>query len=278
MSESFDDIQCRVLGVHRSGYYAYLKRGLGRRAEENERLVTMITAIYKYHRGRYGSPRITEDLRGQGIRCGKNRVARLMRINEIKALRTKKFCVTAQSVHPYPLAEDLVRRDFSANDLNELWVSDITYIWTWKGWMYLAAVMDVYNREIIGWMLQDHLTKDIVEKALKRAISKRSPHLGMISHSDHGKQYANYQIRKLLKERKIRQSMSGKGSCYDNAMMESFFSSLKKELVYHQTFHTKEQASRIVFEYIEIYYNWQRQYSTLNYKIPVEYYHESTQA
>ena len=268
---------CRVLGANRSGYYAYLRRGLSIRHEENERLVREIKEIWRQSRGVYGYPRITAELRSRGFLHGKNRIARLMRENGIKARMKKRFRVTTKSDHGLPIAEDLVGRNFAADSANRLWVSDITYIWTWEGWLYLSVVMDVFNREIIGWALEERLKKDLVVHALRKALMDREPQPGLIFHSDRGSQYASHQVRKILKARGIRQSMCGKGNCYDNAMMESFFSSLKKELVRLETFHSKKQAWRSVFDYIEVFYNRQRRHSALNYRTPVEYYLEATQ-
>jgi putative transposase len=268
---------CQVFGVSRSGYYAYLRRGFSPRYEENQRLVRMIKDIWQKFRRVYGSPRITAELHAQGVRCGKNRIARLMRENGIKVCPKKGYKVTTQSNHSLPLAEDLVERDFSADSENQLWLSDITYLWTWEGWLYLAAIMDVYNREIIGWTLGKSLTKDLVVTALQNALIKRNPRSGLIFHSDRGSQYACLKVRNILNARGIRQSMSGKGNCYDNAMMESFFSSLKKELVHKETFHSTDKAKYFVYDYIEIFYNRQRRHSSLNYKTPVEYAMEVSQ-
>ncbi len=268
---------CRVLGVDRSGYYAYLRRGLSRRHEENERLVRKIQEIWRWSRGVYGYPRITAELRSRGLRHGKNRIARLMRENGIKARTKKRFRVTTKSDHGLAISEDLVGRNFAVDSVNRLWVSDITYIWTWEGWLYLSVVMDVFNREIVGWALGERLKKELVVHALRKALMDREPQPGLIFHSDRGSQYASHQVRRILKAREIRQSMCGKGNCYDNAMIESFFSSLKKELVRLETFHSKEQAWRSVFDYIEIFYNRQRRHSALNYRTPVEYYLEATQ-
>lgn len=268
---------CRVLNVNRSGYYSYLGHGLSRRHEEDRRLLTMIREIWERSRGVYGSPRITAELRSWGNICGENRVARLMRENGIKSRTRKRFKTTTKSDHKHPLSEDLVGRDFSATDINQLWVSDITYIWTWEGWLYLAAVMDVFNREIVGWSLQDRLTKDLVLTALNNALLKRNPQPGLIFHSDRGRQYASDRMRKVLKAWHIHPSMCGKGNCYDNAMMESFFGSLKKELVHLMTFHSKDQARRNIFDYIEVFYNRQRRHSALNQKSPLEYYQDAIQ-
>jgi len=240
---------CRVLGVSWSGYYSYLRRGLSRRNEENRRFVTRIRDIWKSRHGTYGSPRITAELKAQGFACGENRIARLMIENGIKARTVKKFRGTTQSDHKLPVTEDLVGRDFLSSWINELWLSDITYIWTWEGWMYLEAVMDVYNRQIVAWALHDRITKGLVVSALRKALQERSPDPGLIFHSDRGSQYASDKVRKILEAWQIRQNMCGKGSCFDNAMMESFFSSLKKELVHQMTFHSKDQARRTIFEY-----------------------------
>lgn len=222
---------CRILGVSRSGYYGYLRRGLSQRNQENTHFVTT----------------------------------------------RKRFKITTKSDHNLPIAEDLVRRDFSASQMNELWLSDITYIWTWEGWMYLGAVMDVYNRQIVGWALHDRLTKALVVDSLMKALQNRNPRPGLIFHSDRGSQYASCKVKKILKAWHLQQSMSHKGNCFDNAMMESFFSSLKKELVHLTTFHSKDQASRAIFEYIEIFYNRQRRHSALNQKSPLEYYQDAAQ-
>ena len=268
---------CRVLGVSRSGYYWYLRRGLSQRNQENKRFVTKIKEIWKWSRGTYGSPRITAELQDQGFGCGENRIARLMRENGIKARTRKRFKITTKSDHNLPIAEDLVGRDFSASQMNRLWLSDITYIWTWEGWMYLGAVMDVYNRQIVGWALHDRLNKALVVDSLMIALKERNPQPGLIFHSDRGSQYASHKVKKILKAWHIQQSMSNKGNCFDNAMMESFFSSLKKELVHLTTFHTKDQARRAIFEYIEIFYNRHRRHSALNQKSPLEYYQNAVQ-
>jgi putative transposase len=269
---------CRVMGVSRSGYYRYLRRGLSRRREENERLLVRIREIWGTRRKVYGSPRITAELRSEGYRCGKNRIARLMRENGIRSLVRRRFKVTTRSDHRLPVAEDLVGRDLSTTSLNELWVSDITYIWTWEGWLYLAAVMDVHNREIVGWTLRDRPTKDLVVDALLKGLRARTPEAGLIFHSDRGAQYASFEVRNLLRSWHARQSMGGRGSCFDNAVMESFFSSLERELVHLETFHTKAQARQSVFDYIEIFYNRQRRHSSLNQKAPVEYNRDAAQA
>ena len=230
---------CRVLGISRSGYYRYLRRGLSRRHEEARSLLTKSREIWEVSRKVYGSPRVTAELRAQGFCCGENRIARIMRANGIASLTRKRYKITTNSNHKLPVAEDLVERDFTAPAPNRLWASDITYIWTWEGWLYLAAVMDVYNREIVGWTLYKRMTKELVANALLKALTKRDPEPGLIFHSDRGSQYASHRVRSILNAWQIHQSMSSKGDCFDNAIMESFFSSLKKELVHLRTFHTR---------------------------------------
>ncbi len=190
---------CRVLGVSRSGYYSYLRRGLSRRHEENRRLVEKIKQIWHEVRGVYDSPRITAELRAQGFVCGENRVARLMKDNGIKARRRKKFKITTKSSHNLSMTPDLVGRDFSASQENKLWLSDITYIWIWEGWMYLTAVMDVYIRQIVGWTLHDRLSQEFVVNALSKALKQRSLQPGLIFLSDRGSQYASDKVKKMLK-------------------------------------------------------------------------------
>lgn len=269
---------CRVLGVSRSGYYRYLRRGLSKRREESERLLVRIREIWGARRRVYGSPRITAELRSEGHRCGKNRVARLMKENGIRSLVRRRYKVTTKSDDRLPVAKDLVKRDFTAASADRLWVSDITYIWTWEGWLYLAAVMDVHNREIVGWRLRERPTKDLVVAALLKGLQTRRPEAGLIFHSDRGAQYASLAVRNVLRRWRVRQSMGGRGDCFDNAIMESFFSSLKRELVHLETFHTKAQAQQAIFEYIEVFYNRQRRHSALNQRTPLGYYREAAQA
>ena len=262
---------CRVLEVSRSGYYAYLRRGLSLRYAENRSLLTKIREIWEWNRRVYGSPRITAELRAQGIRCGENRIARIMRANGIASLTRRRYKITTNSDHKLPVAEDLVERDFTTTAPNRLWVSDITYIWTWEGWLYLAAVMDVYSREIVGWTLYKRMTKELVVNALLKALEKRDPPPELIFHSDRGSQYASHRVRRILNAWQIHQSMSSKGDCFDNAIMESFFSSLKKDLVHQKTLHSIAHAKSCVFYYNEILYKRQRRHSALNHKTPLEY-------
>jgi transposase InsO family protein len=262
---------CQSFDVKPSGYYAWKRRGKSRRAIENEALLREIRIAHGKSKRCYGSPRITEDLRDKGYRCGENRVARLMRDNGIAAKTRKRYKVTTQSKPSQALAENLVQCNFSANEPNQLWTSDITYIWTGEGWLYLAAILDVYSRQIVGWSMSSTLTQDLAIQTLQKAVWRRKPGTGCIFHSDRGSQYAGHDFRKLLIKHGFMQSMSGKGNCYDNAIMETFFHTLKIEEVYFEYYHTRNEARKSIFQYIEVFYNRQRRHSALGYKSPVDF-------
>jgi transposase InsO family protein len=260
-----------VLRVSRSGYYRWLRQPRSHRQVYDEQLWQVIQKIYQQNRGCYGSPRITDDLHDLGYRCGKQRVARIMREHGLRAKVARRFKVTTDSEHAEPVAPNLVQQEFHADQANALWVSDITYVWTSERWLYLAAVLDVYNRKVVGWSLSDRLTKELVVAAIRQALDRERPGAGLIFHSDRGCQYASQAVRGLLATAHIRQSMSGKGNCYDNAVMESFFHTLKVELVYQEKFTTRFQSRQRIFEYIEVYYNRQRKHSTLGYVTPIQF-------
>ena len=262
---------CRILHIGRSSYYAWKRRRTSVRDKQNESLVFQINLIHGKSRKTYGSPRITAQLRASGIRCGKNRIARLMRENGIMAKTKRRFKITTDSKHNLPIAENLLGQDFTADAPNKTWTGDITYVWTRQGWMYLAVVLDLFNREIVGWSMRKRITKDIVTKALAMAIQRKRPQAGLIFHSDRGSQYASNEFRKLLEEHHFVQSMSGKGNCYDNAVTESFFHTLKTELVYFERYKTRSEARQGIFEYIEIFYNRVRRHSYLGYVSPVDF-------
>lgn len=262
---------CQTLNVSRSGYYRWESQALSRRDRENTRLVFEIRRAHDQSRKVYGSPRITEELKEQGLKCGENRIARLMKLHGIAAKTKKKFKVTTHSNHRLPLAKDRVKRDFYPSRPNRLWGSDITYISTGEGWMYLAVVMDLYSRKIVGWSMKDRLYREIVLDAFHQALGRRHPKPGLIFHSDHGVQYASKEFREALKAHGVLCSMSRKGNCYDNACLESFFHTLKTELVYHERYLTRKEAEKSIFEYIEIFYNRQRRHSLLNHKSPDEF-------
>lgn len=262
---------CQVFKVSRSGYYAWLKRPESKRAASNKKLLEDIRKMHKKHRYTYGSPRLTIALKKAGIACSKNRVARLMRENDIYAKTKRKFKATTDSRHDYPVAENLVNQNFAADRQNQLWVSDITYIPTDEGWLYLAAIEDLFNRKIVGWAMDKTMTRQLVLKALRQAVGREQPPAGLVHHSDRGSQYASYEYQQALKDYMMVCSMSRKGNCYDNACMESFFSTLKRELIYGRRFRTRAEARQAIFEYIEVFYNRIRLHSALGYMSPLEY-------
>jgi transposase InsO family protein len=262
---------CQVLDVTKSGYYKQFKKPQSQRDKDNDMLLNKIKNIFDSNKGRYGSPRVKEQLDKDGIACGKNRVARIMSKNNIKAKRMKKFKVTTDSKHNHPVAPNLLKQDFSATEINEKWVSDITYIYTHEGWLYLAVILDLCSRKVVGWSMGDRITKDLTIKALRQAMSRRGIRAGLMLHSDRGSQYACHDYVYLVKENSFIQSMSGKGNCYDNAVMESFFKTLKVEEVYWERYLTRDDARKSIFEYIECYYNTKRMHSALDYKSPDEF-------
>lgn len=246
------------------------KRGKSKRDKENEMLLEKIKEIFYKHKKRYGSPRITAEMRSQGYKIGKNRIVRLMKENNLRAKTKKRFKITTKSKDDKPVAQDLVKRNFTAERVNALWTSDITYIWTAEGWLYLSIILDVCSRKIIGWCVDKYLKKDIVKRALQKAVRERSLNEDTIFHSDRGCQYGSKTIVEFLKIHNIKQSMSGKGNCYDNAISETFFHTIKTELIYSEKYMTREEAMQSIFEYIEIYYNRQRRHSSLKYITPDE--------
>jgi putative transposase len=262
---------CKVLEVSRSGYYNYEKKGISRRGKEDKIILEKIKEIHKNARCMYGSPRIYQELRRQGLKINKKRVVRIMRKNGIWAKTKRKYKVTTNSNHGLAVAENIIGQDFQTTGSNKVWVSDITYIWTKEGWLYLACILDLFSRMIIGWHIDQRITSSLVTTAIKKAIVKRGVNPGIIFHSDQGSQYASEAVRKLLEKNHMIQSMSRKGNCYDNAVMESFFHTLKTELVYFEKFETREEAKMKIFDYIEIYYNRQRIHSSIDYFAPVEY-------
>jgi len=230
-----------------------------------------IKESHKNSRRAYGSPRIVEDLKDKGMKCGKNRVARLMKIHGIVGKAKKKFKATTNSNHALPVAENLLNQNFEAAKPNTVWLSDITYIATLEGWLYLVVIIDLFSRQIVGWGMSDRLTSEFVVKALYQAIGRRHPGSGCIFHSDRGIQYASTDFRDVLKSYGFIQSMSRKGNCYDNAVSESFFHTLKTEHVYDYRYETRAEARHSIFDYIEMFYNRQRRHSALGYRSPVSF-------
>jgi transposase InsO family protein len=264
-------IMCDVLGVSRAGYYAWRSRPESARSAANRELLEDIQQIHSDNRGRYGSPRIHVELKAQGHGVSRGRVERLMRRHGIQAIMARpRRARTTDSQHDHPIAPNLIKRDFDAAAPNLVWLADITYIDTDQGWLYLAAVMDLYSRKIVGWAMQDHMAAELPLTALRMAISAQKPDTGLIHHSDRGVQYASGDYRSALRVAGFRASMSRKADCYDNAPMESFFHTLKTELVHHQHYATKEQAKRDIFAYIEGYYNRTRRHSAIGYTSPIE--------
>ena len=270
-SEFLVEKMCEVLKVSRSGYYRWKKKPVSDREQEDERIVVKIRESHSRSKERYGSPRITRDLRADEVMCGENRVARLMRENEIVAKTKRKFKVTTDSEHKLLVADNLLKGDFTVSTPNRVWVSDITYIWTREGWLYLLVILDLFSRNIVGWSLSTRLKSELVTSALKQAVGRRNPADGLILHSDRGCQYASQHVLEALKKYGMVQSMSRKGNCYDNAVAESFFHTLKTELVYGQTYSTRDKARQSIFEYIEIFYNRQRRHSYLGYLSPLDF-------
>lgn len=263
------EVSCQVLEVSRSGYYAWLDRPASPRQRRHQALAEKIAVVHRETRCVYGSPRICQALLRQGEKACENFVAKCMREQGLCARKKKKFVPrTTDSGHDHPVARNLLDREFFAIKPDCKWVVDITYIPTEEGWLYLAGVMDVCSRKIVGWSMAEHMQTGLVGSALAMAIEQRMPPEGLLHHSDRGVQYACDDYRKLLDEAGMKASMSHKGDCYDNAMMESFWSTLKTELVNHQRYATREEARASIFEYIEVFYNRQRLHSSLGYQSP----------
>lgn len=262
---------CRALKVSTSGYYAWRSRPESKSSRSNRVLLVEIKATYKQRKKRYGSPRIYRDLKAQGIKCGENRVARLMRKHGIRAKQARKFKATTDAKHEMPVAENHLDRQFDVDRPNAVWVSDITYVWTREGWLYLAVVIDLFSRQVVGWCVRSDLDRALVLEALSGALRQRKPSAALIHHSDRGSQYASSDYQRMLAQAGILCSMSRKGNCWDNAPAESFFASLKAELVHGRQFHTRAEARSELFEYIEVWYNRQRLHSSLGYLSPVQY-------
>jgi putative transposase len=262
---------CEVLQVSRSGYYAWNGREPSQRQQEDAVLTEEISAIFHDNRCCYGSPRIHAALKQAGYRVGRKRVARLMRQAGIRPQRRKRYVPRTTITNPeHPVFKNQLDRDFDAQQPDEKWMVDITYIDTHEGWLYLAGVMDLYSRRIVGMAMADHMTTDLVDAALNMAVVERDPQPGLLHHSDRGSQYTSGDYQQSLKDLQMQVSMSGTGNCYDNAMMESFFATLKTECVVDR-FATRQQARQTIFEYIEVWYNRQRRHSALGYLSPTQY-------
>jgi len=262
---------CELLRVSRGGFYAWLTRKPSKREQANKALDTKIKSIFEKNKQRYGSPRITRELKKQKELCSHTRVANRMKVMNIKAIAKKKFKVTTDSEHSLPIFKNVLNRDFSATKINQKWCGDITYIRTNEGWLYLAVIIDLYSRAVIGWSMNHRMNKALVCDALTMALFRRKFPKDVIVHTDRGSQYCSIRYQNLLKNNRLIGSMSRKGNCWNNAIAESFFHTLKVELVYTQQYATREEAKQSIFQYIEAYYNQLRSHSSIDYKAPFEF-------
>jgi putative transposase len=262
---------CAVLGVTRSSFYDWLNRPSTKREEEDLILSGKIKSIFFESDRSYGHRRIKKQLRKDGFKCSNDRVRRLMKENNFIPIQTRKFKATTNSKHSLPVAPNLLKQDFSADTPCQKWVGDITYIRTDEGWLYLATVIDLFSRKVVGWALDARMTKQLVLKAMKQAMHHEKPSDGLIFHSDRGSQYASYDFQDLLRDNRIQQSMSAKGNCYDNACAESFFATIKKELILRRHFKSRSQAKLATINYIVLWYNPKRIHSYLNDLSPLEF-------
>jgi transposase InsO family protein len=266
---------CRCLAVSRAGYYAWLGRPESERVRRDRELLPAIRKAHHDGRRNYGSPRVHRELRFTGIAVGRHRVARLMRANGIRGCRKRRFVATTNSNHDLPVAPNLLARKFTQNKPNVAWAADITYIATAEGWLYLAVLLDLYSRRIVGWAMDSRIDRHLAVSALQMALANR-PAVAVLHHSDRGVQYASEDYRAALTAAGMRQSMSRTGDCWDNAVAESFFGTLKTELVDGTVYPTRDAAKTAVFEWIEVFYNRRRRHSSLGYLAPVEYEEAAT--
>lgn len=262
-------VMCSVLNVSTSGYYGWVHRRPSRRALANGVLDGHIRQVFSQHKQRYGAPRLADEISSGGLLCSENRVARRMRVLGIQAIQRKKFKVTTDSNHTKSVAGDLLEQDFTATAANQKWVSDMTYVWTDAGWLYLAVVMDLYSRAIVGWSMKPRMTQQLVADALTMALFRRAFPKGTIIDSDRGSQYCATRYQQLIERNGLRCSMGRRATCYDNAAMESFFHTLKVELVHRERYPSRQLATARIFEYIEVYYNRQRKHSAIGLQIPM---------
>ena len=268
---------CQVLNVSPSGYYAWCKRPVSAQEMANQELVKKIETVYDNSYKTYGSPRIYRELRAEGVICGKHRVARLMRLRDLRAKQSRQYRSSTKRNKAHPVAPNKLKQDFTASRPDHKWLSDITYIPTKEGWLYLAGVLDLYSRRIVGWAMSRRMTSNLTVDALKMALRSRQPAAGLIHHSDQGSQYTDRGYQRILEDNGIQVSMNGVGTWYDNAPMESFFGTLKSELVHHRQYRTRAEARSDLFFYIEAFYNRRRRHSSLDYLSPEAYeqlYHQ----
>ena len=263
-------LMCELFNVSRSGYYAHGTRPLSQQKQANSHLDRKITVIYNQHKKRYGAPRITRELKSQDEKCSHTRVARRMKAMGLKAVAKKKFKVTTDSEHSLPVYKNILSRDFTTTSINQKWCCDITYIHTKEGWLYLAVVIDLYSRAVIGWSMGKRMKKSLVCDALMMALFKRKFPKNVIVHSDRGSQYCSIKYQNIIRDYRLVGSMSRKANCWDNAIAESFFHTLKVELIHECVYKTRGQARLSIFQYLEGYYNNRRMHSAINYMTPNE--------
>ena len=264
-------LMCRVLKVSRAGFYAWRSRPAATRTRQDHTLAAEVAAIYTSNRGCYGSPRVQVELRERGHRVGRKRVARLMRQQGFSAPHKRRYRCTTDSRHNFPISANVLARRFGVMRPNAAWVTDITYIWTLEGWLYLAVILDLFSRRIVGWSMSERIDRQLAIDCLQMAVAHRQPPDGLIHHSDRGSQYASHDYQRLLADHRIVGSMSRRGDCWDNAVAESFFATLKTELVYQSHWPTRAAARSAVFEYIESFYNRRRRHSSLTYLSPADF-------
>jgi len=264
-------VLCRVMEVGRSGFYAWQRRAPSVRAQADKVLESKIEVAFRDSRGTYGSPRIRAQLTAQGVSVSKRRVARLMRRRGLYGLRKARFVRTTDSRHKLPIAPNLLARDFTAAAPNKVWVTDVTFVWTLQGWLYLAAILDLFSRRVVGWGMSAHNDEALVLGALNMALSTRQPARGLIHHSDRGSVYCGTDYLAVLQAHGVERSMSRKGDCWDNAVAESFFGTLKQEMLYRRELESRRAAQTAIFEYLEVYYNPKRRHSTLGFLSPVNF-------
>jgi putative transposase len=266
------DVLCKVLRVGRSGFYAWCGRPESKHSKDDRRIAVEVKEIFEGSKRRYGSPRVHAELRATGHRVGRHRVARLMRAHALQARRRRRFVATTNSKHNFPTPKNVVARRFESTARDKIWVGDVTFIATLEGWLYVAVLLDLYSRKVVGWAMGSRNDEALTIGALKMAIADRRPHPGeLVHHTDRGTTYASGEYQDILRRNEIRCSMSRKGDCWDNAVAESFFSSLKTEAIGDVTFTTREDARRVVFEYIAAFYNTKRRHSYLGYRSPIEF-------
>lgn len=262
---------CKVLEITEQGYYRWLKAPLSERDIRRQRLLVQVRTEYQKSKQRYGSPRICRELKAKGIRCSERRVAAILRTEGLRALAARKYRATTNSKHTLAVAENVLGREFNPTQKNKVWAGDITYLWTNEGWLYLAVFLDLFSRTVVGWATSNRIDASLICTAFSRAVARRSPVPGLLVHSDRGAQYASSDFRSLLTQHQAVQSMSRKGNCWDNAVVESFFHSLKVEAIHNSRFATRREAEFEVFDYIEHFYNKLRRHSALEYLSPEVY-------